>query len=58
MAGISKVKVKRANGKVVYKYRITYRDIYMASNILRHAMTQRHWRLKTYINMKRLILNH
>lgn len=28
MAGISKVKIKRANGKVVYKYRITYRDIY------------------------------
>lgn len=28
MAGITKVKVKRANGKIVYKYRITYRDIY------------------------------
>ena len=28
MAGISKVKIKRANGKIVTKYRITYRDIY------------------------------
>ena len=28
MAGITKVKVKRAKGKIVYKYRITYRDIY------------------------------
>ena len=28
LAGISKVKIKRANGKIVTKYRITYRDIY------------------------------
>ena len=28
MAGISRVKIKRANGKVDIKYRITYRDIY------------------------------
>lgn len=28
LAGISKVKIKRTNGKIVTKYRITYRDIY------------------------------